>query len=110
MADVGLTGRGVEMSDDSRTADAVVSAHHPHRLRFVAALFIGCWAMALAVALSVDCVGFGLLAVAGAFGAAVFPWIAGATGCLLSGRAGRWVGSAVLDAANLILCFAVFLL
>jgi hypothetical protein len=106
MADVGLTGRGIEMSDDSRTADAVVSAYHPHRLRFVAALFMGCWAMALAVALSVDREGFGLLAVAGAFGAAVFPWIAGVTGYLLSGRAGRWVGPAVSVAVFLTLGLA----
>lgn len=89
------------MSDESRTAAAV--AYHPHRLPFLAMLFVGCWAMALASALSVDREGFGVLAVAGAFGAAVFPWILGGAGYLLSGRAGRWLGPAISVAAFLTL-------
>jgi hypothetical protein len=98
MRQVGLAGRGVEMSDDSRAVEAATvgvpreSIRHNYRFAFIGMLFLMCWAVALLTEISIDREGLGLLSLSGSFGAAVFPWMTGVAGFLLAGRAGRFVG------------------
>lgn len=59
---------------------------------FLSLMFLMCWAAELALGLALDHDHFGLLSVSGAFGAAVFPWAAGALLSFISGPRGRLVG------------------
>lgn len=65
------------------------------KFAYLGLLFVVCWAACFLLALGPGHEGFSLLALAGAFGSAVFPWLVGGAVAFVAGRRGRPAALAV---------------